>query len=96
MKLRLPAWSILLIICIVVGGALGVVNGLTEGPIAQQAVEAANAARRASFPEADDFEEIVLTADSGADACFTALKDGRSYPGKDAGPACSQRTGRGR
>lgn len=78
MKLRLPAWSILLIICIVVGGALGVVNGLTEGPIAQQAVEAANAARRASFPEADDFEEIVLTADSGADACFTALKDGEA------------------
>ena len=53
MKLRLPPWAILLLICVVVGGALGVVNDLTKGPIAQQAVEAANAARRASFPDAD-------------------------------------------
>ena len=77
MKLRLPPWAILLIICIVVGGTLGVVNGLTEGPIAQQAVEAANAARRTSFPEADSFEELELAADSGADACFAAMKDGQ-------------------
>ena len=33
-------------ICIVVGGCLGVVNGLTEGPIAQQAAEPANVARQ--------------------------------------------------
>ena len=77
MKLRLPPWAILLIICIVVGGTLGVVNGLTEGPIAQQAVEAANAARRTSFPDADSFEELELAADSGADACFAAMKDGQ-------------------
>ena len=77
MKLRFPPWAILLLICVVVGGALGVVNNLTEGPIAQQAVEAANAARRVSFPDADAFEEMELAADSGADACFVAMKDGQ-------------------
>ena len=77
MKLRLPPWAILLLICVVVGGALGVVNDLTKGPIAQQAVEAANAARRASFPDADSYEELELAPDSGADACFTAMKDGQ-------------------
>ena len=69
MKLRLPAWAVLLSICIVVGAALGAVNQLTAGPIAQQAVEAASAARRASFPEADAFEEMDLSPDSGVDAC---------------------------
>lgn len=77
MKLRLPPWAILLLICVVVGGALGVVNDLTEGPIAQQAVEAANAARRASFPDADSFEELDLAPDSSADTCFAAMKDGQ-------------------
>jgi len=77
MKLRLPSWAILLLICVVVGGALGVVNNLTEGPIAQQAVEAANAARRTSFPDVDSFEEIELAADSGADTCYMAMKDGQ-------------------
>ena len=77
MKLRIPPWAVLLLICVVVGGALGVVNGLTEGPIAQQAVEAANAARFASFPEADSFEELALGQDSGVDSCFVAMKDGQ-------------------
>ena len=77
MKLRLPPWAILLLICVVVGGVLGAVNGLTEGPIAQQAVEAANAARRISFPDADTFEELELAPDSGADTCFAAMKDGQ-------------------
>ena len=77
MKLRLPAWAVLLSICIVVGAALGAVNQLTAGPIAQQAVEAASAARRASFPEADAFEEMDLSPDSGVDACYMAMKDGK-------------------
>ena len=76
MKLRLPPWAILLLICVLVGGALGMINGLTEGPIALRAVEAANAARRASFAEADSFEQMELAADSGIDACYMAMKDG--------------------
>ncbi len=77
MKMRIPPWAILLLICVVVGGALGVVNNMTEGPIAQQAVEAANAARRTSFADADSFEEMELAADSGADTCYMAMKDGQ-------------------
>ena len=76
MKFRLPPWAILLLICILVGGALGVINGLTEGPIALRAVEAANAARRASFAEADSFEQMDLASDSGVDACYKAIKNG--------------------
>nr|MBQ8244174.1 ammonia-forming cytochrome c nitrite reductase subunit c552 [Oscillospiraceae bacterium] len=77
MKFRLPAWSILLIICILVGAMLGVVNSLTAGPIAQQAIEQANAARQISFSSADSFEEIALDADSGIDSCYAAMKDGQ-------------------
>ena len=77
MKRRLPAWSILLLICIVVGGALGMVNSLTEGPIAQRAIEKANAARQVSFAAADSFEEVEVDAASGLDACYTALSGGQ-------------------
>ena len=77
MKLRLPPWAILLLICVVVGGALAMVNSLTEGPIAQQAIEAAAAARRASFPDADTFEQMEVADDSGADSCYMAMKDGQ-------------------
>ena len=77
LKFRLPAWSILLIICIAVGGALGFVNSLTAGPIAQQAIEKANIARQSCFAEADTFEEVPLNPDSGMDSCYAALKDGQ-------------------
>ena len=77
MKLRLPSWAILLLICVVVGGVLGAVNDLTAGPIAQQAVEAANAARRKCFADADSFEKMELAEDSGVDACYMAMKDGQ-------------------
>ena len=76
MKLRLPPWAILLLICVVVGGALGMVNSMTEGPIALRALEAANAARHDSFADADSFEQVELAPDSGVDACYMAMKDG--------------------
>ena len=76
MKFSVPAWLRLAIISITVGAMLGVVNQLTEGPIAQQAVETANAARRACFASADSFEEFELSADSGVDGCYAAMKDG--------------------
>ena len=77
MKIRLPAWSILMIICVIIGAALAFVNELTAGPIAQQAIEAANAARRSGFPAADSFDEITLSADSGVDSCYAAMADGQ-------------------
>ena len=77
MKLRLPSWAVLLLICVVVGGVLAAVNDLTAGPIAQQAVEAANAARRSCFEAADSFEEMELAADSGVDSCYMAMVDGQ-------------------
>ena len=76
MKLRLPSWAVLLLICVVVGGVLGVVNELTEGPIAQQAVAAANAARQTCFAEADTFEALDILGDSGADNCYAAMCGG--------------------
>lgn len=78
MKLRFPPWAVLLIICLVVGGMLAMVNGLTEGPISQRAAETANAARYACFPDADSFEEMELASDSGVDSCYVAMKDGQA------------------
>ena len=77
MKVRLPAWAVLLLICVLVGGMLGMVNKLTAGPIAQHAADAAVAARQECFPEADSFEEMELPADSGVDACYIAMKSGQ-------------------
>ena len=55
MKLRIPAWLRLAIICVAVGGMLGVVNSITKGPIAHRALDAANASRYACFPVAGAF-----------------------------------------
>ena len=76
MKLRIPAWLRLAIICVAVGGMLGVVNSITKGPIAQRALEAANASRYACFPGADAFEEIALPEGSTVDGCYTAMQNG--------------------
>ena len=76
MKLRLPSWVILVFICVIVGGALATVNQLTAGAIEQHAIEEANAARYASFPGADSFEEVTLNADSGIDYCYAAMVNG--------------------
>ena len=76
MKLRIPAWLKLMLICVVVGAALGFVNNLTKGPIAQRAIENAEASRRISFAEADAFDKMELAADSGIDSCYAALQNG--------------------
>ena len=76
MKFRVPSWLCLALIAVIVGGMLGAVNELTEGPIAQRAVEVADAARRACFAEADTFETVDLSADSGVDSCYAAMIDG--------------------
>ena len=76
MKFTVPGWLRLAIISIIVGAMLGVVNKLTEGPIAQRAIETADAARRTCFTAADSFEEVELSPDSGVDSCYAAIKDG--------------------
>lgn len=53
------------------GLALSATNQLTQGPIALQAVEAANKARKAVLPEAATFEE--RTAPEGLDAVYAGL-----------------------
>lgn len=76
MKLRIPAWLKLAIICFTVGGTLGIVNSITKGPIAQRAMEAANASRYACFPGADAFEELALSEGSTVDGCYAAMQNG--------------------
>jgi len=77
LKFRVPPWLKLAIICLTMGVMLGVVNELTEGPIKQQAIEAANAARQTCFAQADAFEEVEISADSGVDSCYAAVVDGQ-------------------
>ena len=77
MKIRVPSWARLAILCVIVGGMLGFVNHVTEGPIAQRAAEAADAARRSIFAAADSFEMLELSADSGVDNCYAAMQNGQ-------------------
>lgn len=51
----------LLVIALIAGLALGVVYAVTKGPIEQQQVEAANAARAAVLPDAATFVEKAQT-----------------------------------
>lgn len=76
MKLRIPAWLRLAVICVAVGGMLGNVNSITKGPITQRALEAANASRYACFPGADAFEELELPEGSTVGGCYAAMGNG--------------------
>lgn len=58
----------LLIIVVAAAIALGAVNYVTKGPIAEQAAAAATEARQAAFPEAESFEAVY-------DPNSAALKD---------------------
>ena len=76
MKFRVPSWLVLMLISVTVGGLLGIVNELTEGPIQQRAIEAANAARQECFAEAEAFEALEVSPDSGVDAAYAAMVNG--------------------
>lgn len=71
-KKALPAWVILMMICAGAGLLLGIVNAVTQGPIAEGTAAAANEARRTLFPDADRFEIVEVGADSGIMECFEA------------------------
>ena len=80
-------------IAAVSGLILGVTNAVTEGPIAQQTVEAANAARQSVLPEAADFQLVSEAKDDvkdiyeGTDASgnpvgYTAMTTVKGYGGE--------------
>lgn len=61
----------LLVITVIAGALLGIVNGMTAGPIAEQEKSEANAARQAAFPDAASFE-LVFDRDETDDAANMA------------------------
>ena len=65
----------LFLICLVAGLALGLTNELTADAIAQQALLAANEARKTALPEADTFE-MVSEGQGGTISAYAGTKDG--------------------
>ena len=68
----------LLIITLAAGLALGGTYALTQEPIAQQAVLAADNARKAALPNADSFEELTLNEGASVDWAYAGLKEGNT------------------
>ncbi len=60
MKKKLPAWAVLMIICLVAGISLALVNMLTEDRIKEQEALTRNATRAALLPSASNFEDVEL------------------------------------
>ncbi len=60
MKKKLPAFLVLLVITLIAGLILGGTFQITKDPIEQQAVQAAENARKAALPTADSFTELSL------------------------------------
>ena len=64
MKKQLPAFLVLLLITLIAGLILGGTFQITKDPIEQQALLAAENARKAALPDADTFQPIrSITAD---------------------------------
>ncbi len=60
MKKKLPAFLVLLVITLIAGLILGGTFQITKDPIEQQAIQAAENARKAALPMADSFTELTL------------------------------------
>ena len=73
---KLPAWAILTIIAMAAGLLLSVTNSVTLPIIQAGALAEAQATRAGLFPEAEQFEAVELTEDSGLDNCYQALRGG--------------------
>ena len=71
----------LLLIAAVAGLALGFTNAITKGPIDEQTIAAANAARESVLPGADDFEQIQVD-EEGIDNAYTAQITTQGYGGE--------------
>ncbi len=68
----------LLIITLAAGLALGGTYALTQEPIEQQALLAADNARKAALPDADSFEELTLNEGAAVDWAYAGLKEGNT------------------
>lgn len=66
----------LAVICVVVGGLLGIVNYVTKPIIDEKKLAAADSSRLLLFPDADRFEPMELAEGSGMDNAYTVLKGG--------------------
>lgn len=77
MKFRWQNAGILAILCVIIGAAVALTYSVAEPRIALQAEEAANRARLTLFPVAESFQAVELSAESGLDNCYAALKNGR-------------------
>ena len=75
MDKKWPAWIVLGLIALIAGCALGLTNEVTAPVIKEQALAAADEARRAVLPAAADFEELAVNNDS-IDYCYKGLSDG--------------------
>jgi electron transport complex protein RnfG len=71
-------WLVLFLVSLVAALALAGTNELTKGAIAQRALEAADAARKAVLNNADAFEQLQVPEGSGVDNGYRGLKDGQA------------------
>ncbi len=74
---QLPAWLVLCIVALVAGLMLGMTNGLTEEKIEEQALLAADAARRNVLPAAQEFELMELKEGAAVQDCYAAKANGQ-------------------
>ena len=77
MDKKWPAWIVLGLIALIAGCALGLTNEVTAPVIKEQALAAADEARRAVLPDATDFEELAVNNDS-IDYCSKGLASGET------------------
>ena len=77
MDKKWPAWIVLGLIALIAGCALGLTNEVTAPVIKEQALAAADEARRAVLPDATDFEELAVNNDS-IDYCYKGLANGET------------------
>ena len=77
----------LLVTCVIVAAALGMVNKVTAGPIAAANLEKTNAALASVFQEASapEFPEIEVTEDMKAAAAGFGATVGNVYEAQDGG-----------
>lgn len=70
-------WLVLFLVSLVAALALAGTNEMTKDAIAQRALEAAEAARKAVLGTADTFEQLQVPEGIGVDNGYKGLKDGQ-------------------
>jgi electron transport complex protein RnfG len=71
-------WLVLFLVSLVAALALAGTNELTRDAIAQRALEAADAARRAVLNNAETFEQLQVPAGIGVDNGYRGVKEGQA------------------